>query len=107
MIHRVTGPFSGDTTGRPTTRSSLLWHPTRSPSDEEAYGSCRTCGKRRNRVSHKVLGRRRERAAHNAPQAVIFLVLRMKNEEHKITAATDAGRRKELDTTIHVVASLR
>ena len=52
-----------------------------------------------------VLGRRTDRAAHNAPQAVIFLVFRMKNEERKITAPSDA-RRKEIETAI-LVASLR
>lgn len=61
-------------------------------------------GKRTDRVSHKVLGRRTDRAAHNAPQAVIFCVFRMTNEERKITAASDA-RRKE--TAILLVASLR
>jgi hypothetical protein len=53
-----------------------------------------------------VLGRRTDRAAHNAPQAVIYLVFRMKNEERKITAPSDA-RRKEIETAILLVASLR
>jgi len=106
MIVRAIDPSSGDATGRLSARSSFLGLPTRSSTDEEAYGSCRTCGKRRDRVSHKVLGRRTERAAHNAPQAVILLVLRMKHEERKMTAPSDE-RRKDLDPTIHVVASLR
>ena len=47
----------------------------------------------------QVLGRRTDRAAHNAPQAVILVGLRMKNEEHKITALANT-RRKEIETAI-------
>jgi len=52
------------------------------------------------------LGRRTERAAHNAPQAIILRVFRMKNEEHTITAPSDE-RRKEIEDRHPLVASLR
>jgi len=54
----------------------------------------------------QVLGRRTDRAVHNAPQAVRFLVFRIQKEARKITAPSDA-RRKEIETAILVVASLR
>jgi hypothetical protein len=44
----------------------------RSSSTRRACGSCRTCGKRTERVSHKVLGRRTERAAHTLHKASLF-----------------------------------
>jgi hypothetical protein len=99
MIVVITDPLRGDATGRLGTRSSFLRPPTRSSNDDEAYGSCRTCGKRTDRVSHEVLGRRTERAAHNAPQANILVGLRKMHEERKITAPADQ-RRKDLDPTI-------
>jgi hypothetical protein len=105
MIILATDPVSGHARGRPRARSSYLGHPTRSSNDEEAYGSCRTCGKRKDRVSHEILGRRTERAAHNAPQAIILRVFRMKNEEHTITAPDE--RRKETEDRHPLVASLR
>ena len=59
----------------------------------------------RPRVPH-VLGRRTDRAAHNAPQAVNVTVFRIKNEARKITAPSNM-RRKEIETAILLVASLR
>ena len=46
-----------------------------------------------------VLGRRTDRAAHNAPQAVSVSVFRMTDEERTISAPSDA-RRKEIETAI-------
>ena len=37
-----------------------------------AYGRCRTCGKRPDRVSHKVLGKPQERVFHSAPRPSSF-----------------------------------
>ena len=54
-----------------------------------------------NGVSHKVLGRRKERAAHNAPQALSFT---NEEEERKIIAPrAQEGIRDDH----HFVASLR
>jgi len=39
---------------------------------ELACGSCRTCGKRKKRVSHEVLGRRKDRAAHRPHEALLL-----------------------------------
>jgi hypothetical protein len=98
--------FLGDTAGRRGARASLLGPPTRSPTGEEAYGSCRTCGKRRSAFPTRSLD-----GAQTAPPTTLhrpsaFPVFRMKNEEHKITALLDA-RRKEIETAIFLVASLR
>lgn len=53
-----------------------------------------------------VLGRRTDRAAHNAPQAGNVTVFRIKNEARKITAPSNV-RRKEIETAVLLVASLR
>lgn len=53
-----------------------------------------------------VLGRRTDRAAHNAPQAVTVTDFRIKNEARKITAPSNV-RRKEIETAVLLVASLR
>ena len=51
------------------------------------------------------LGRRTDRVAHNAPQAVTVTVFRITNEVRKMTASSDV--RKEGDHNRHPVASLR
>jgi hypothetical protein len=40
--------------------------------DVLACGSCRTCGKRKKRVSHEVLGRRERMRRPQAPQALLL-----------------------------------
>jgi hypothetical protein len=59
--------LGGDRGGIPVwvaSRSSFVGHPTRSISDVQAYGSCRTHAKRTERVSHRSLDGAGERAAH-------------------------------------------
>jgi hypothetical protein len=46
---------SGDTTARPSLRSSRLGQMLKPISSGKACGSCRTCGKRQERVSHRSL----------------------------------------------------
>jgi len=53
-----------------------------------------------------VLGRRTDRAAHNAPQPVNITVVGIKNEARKITVPSNV-RRKETETAVLLVASLR
>jgi transposase len=64
----------GDSTGRLDRRSSILGHPTRSADQRRACGSCPSCGKRTERVSHKLVGNLAPNARFpHAPQAYRFL----------------------------------
>src|SRR5713226_2851596 len=97
----------GGITGRARSRSSFVGPPERSAIGEDACGPCPSCGTRTRRVSHKLVGRRTARAAHNGPQAVRICQEEQKDEERRPKSNYNDARLSRRLTRLTSRASLR